>query len=144
MHSPLGSPRSQGHKPCSGTNTPQLRISSTMGKKEWHAKISLHLNPQLQCKHQRSVVFYLRASVYMSYVLYFIICYVLPFFFCTCLRHGTDLEECIVNKGGCNQFCHYTFGSYYIARAKMALSFQQTIIPVVERLCSKLSSFNLL
>ena len=31
-----------------------------------------------------------------------------------------------------------------IARAKMASSFQQTIIPVVERLCSKLYSFNLL
>ena len=29
-----------------------------------------------------------------------------------------------------------------IARAKMASSFQQTIIPVMERLCSKLSSFN--
>ena len=31
-----------------------------------------------------------------------------------------------------------------IARAKMASCFQQTIIPVVERLCSKLYSFNLL
>ena len=31
-----------------------------------------------------------------------------------------------------------------IARTKMASSFQQTIIPVVERLCSKLYSFNLL
>ena len=144
MHSSLGSPRSQGHKPRSGTNTPQLRISSAMGKKEWHAKISLHLNPQLQCKHQRSVVFYLRASVYMSvcFIFYYLLRFTILFY--TCLRRGTDLEECIVNKGGCNQFCHYTFGSYYIARAKMALSFQQTIIPVVERLCSKLSSFNLL
>ena len=31
-----------------------------------------------------------------------------------------------------------------IARAKMAPSFQQTIIPVVGMLCSKLYSFNLL
>ena len=31
----------------------------------------------------------------------------------TCLRHGTDVDECSVNKGGCNQFCHNTFGSYY-------------------------------
>ena len=50
----------------------------------------------------------------MSYILsfhYFVNFY--HSFFYTCLRHGTDVDECSVNKGGCNQFCHNTFGSYY-------------------------------
>lgn len=29
------------------------------------------------------------------------------------LSHVSDINECLVNKGGCNQRCRNTIGSYY-------------------------------